>query len=433
MKMLVADIKVGKRYRKDLGNIQGLSESIASVGLLHPPVVLKDRTLVAGARRLAAVKRLGWKEIPVTVAENLVEAEKIIRAQGDENICREQWEPEASLAYQAALLPAAQAAAKARADEGRKKGGEAGGKGRPKAKGDSSVGNSHQAKPDAKARDAAAAPTGYSEKTLRMAAYVVEAAKRDPSTFDELKKKMNTRRKDGSGAFQLAVSAAYKRVKELEEQQATKQAAAKVSSAPSDSCDLRVCSMQELFSELRYVNAIDAIITDPPYPEEYIPLYGELAREASRVLKPDGVLAVMCGQSYLPRVLAEMTRHIIYRWTMAYLTPGGQSPQLWSRKVNTFWKPVLIFGGRSWFGDVVRSDVNDNDKRFHGWGQSESGMAGIVEALTKPGALVCDPFLGAGTTAVVCLTKGRRIVGCDIDEKCVETARGRVALTLRNL
>jgi hypothetical protein len=32
-----------------------------------------------------------------------------------------------------------------------------------------------------------------------------------------------------------------------------------------------------------------------------------------------------------------------YLWTMAYLTPGGQATQVFPRKVNTFWKPILIY------------------------------------------------------------------------------------------
>jgi hypothetical protein len=44
---------------------------------------------------------------------------------------------------------------------------------------------------------------------------------------------------------------------------------------------------------------VDPIVTDPPYKRQFISLYGELARLAKEVLKPDGVLAVMCGQ-FLP-------------------------------------------------------------------------------------------------------------------------------------
>jgi ParB family chromosome partitioning protein len=55
------------RLRRDLGEIEELAQNIAIVGLLHPIVVTADGRLVAGARRLAAVMLLGWKEIPVTI------------------------------------------------------------------------------------------------------------------------------------------------------------------------------------------------------------------------------------------------------------------------------------------------------------------------------------------------------------------------------
>ncbi len=194
-----------------------------------------------------------------------------------------------------------------------------------------------------------------------------------------------------------------------------------------DVVDKRTWTAQRMEELLPQLSDLDAIITDPPYPEEFIPLYGELARLAKQALKPDGVLAVMCGQSYLDRILPAMAEHLPYRWTLAYLTPGGQAVQLWQRKVNTFWKPVFLFGGTgAWMGDVVKSKVNDNDKRFHGWGQSESGMANLIESLTKPGERVCDPFMGGGTTGVVCVALARLFVGCDIDKDCVSTARKRM-------
>jgi DNA modification methylase len=112
---------------------------------------------------------------------------------------------------------------------------------------------------------------------------------------------------------------------------------------------------------------------------------------------------------------------------MAYLTPGGQAVQIWDRQVNTFWKPVLLFGAPGgWIGDVVVSRVNDNAKERHPWEQSESGMLELVGKLTQPGDLVCDPFLGAGTTGAACLALGRRFVGCDQDEACVRRARARL-------
>jgi tRNA/tmRNA/rRNA uracil-C5-methylase (TrmA/RlmC/RlmD family) len=83
------------------------------------------------------------------------------------------------------------------------------------------------------------------------------------------------------------------------------------------------------------------------------------------------------------------------------------------------------------FSCVVKSDVNDNDKRFHEWGQSESGFGRSIERLTEPNDLVCDPFLGAGTTAIAAIKLHRRIIGCDVDADLVRTAQSRVALAQR--
>lgn len=177
--------------------------------------------------------------------------------------------------------------------------------------------------------------------------------------------------------------------------------------------------------------SIDVIITDPPYPKEFLHLYELLAKQAAKLLKPGGSLLAMCGQSYLPDIMALMTPHIAYHWTLSYQTPGGQSPQIWPKKVNTFWKPVLWFVkgeyGGLWHGDVIKSDVNDNDKRFHEWGQSESGIARLVNDHSLPGDLILDPFCGGGTTGAVAVALSRRFIGIDKDPVAIETSKKRLA------
>lgn len=66
-KRAIADIQVGKRHRRDLGDVDALAASIEDIGLLNPITVDEDGRLLAGARRLAACKRLGWKMVPVNV------------------------------------------------------------------------------------------------------------------------------------------------------------------------------------------------------------------------------------------------------------------------------------------------------------------------------------------------------------------------------
>jgi len=114
---------------------------------------------------------------------------------------------------------------------------------------------------------------------------------------------------------------------------------------------------------------------------------------------------------------------------MAYLQPGGQSGSVWPRRAIPFFKPVVVFSkrthGRKWFGDVVKSERND--KRFHKWGQSESGMVDLVNRLADPGATILDPFCGSGTTGVACVKTGRNFVGIEINEEYCEIARKRIA------
>lgn len=184
-------------------------------------------------------------------------------------------------------------------------------------------------------------------------------------------------------------------------------------------------------------NSIDLIVTDPPYPKKYIELYHDLALFALKVLKPGGSLFTMAGQSYLPEILKQMEiEGLNYNWTLAYLTPGGQSPQLWQRKVNTFWKPVLWYTKgkpENWMGDVVKSNVNDNDKVFHFWGQSISGMSDLIDRVSYMGETILDPFMGGGTTGAVCLKQRRKFIGIEIDQEVFKTAKSRLKLLEKEL
>lgn len=193
--------------------------------------------------------------------------------------------------------------------------------------------------------------------------------------------------------------------------------------------DVRQGDFREALDDLES-GSIDAVVTDPPYPADYLRLYSDLAEQAVKWLRPGGVAAVMSGQTHLPEVINRLGEHLDYHWAVAYLTPGGQAVQVFPRKVNTFWKPVLIFtngpADLDWFGDVAKSAVNDNDKRHHHWGQSESGMADLIGRLTRPGQRILDPFMGAGTTGVAAISLGRSFIGCDVNAEHATTAQERL-------
>ena len=398
----IEDISIGDRHRGDLGDINSLAESIQAVGLLHPVVVTPDHRLIAGLRRLKACQSLGWDTVPVRV----VDTEELLRAEHDENAVRKDFTPSEAVAIGRELEKQEREKAKER---------ETAGISQPPEP----CGNLPQGSPG-KTRDKVGRAIGMSGKTYEKAKRVVEAAEQDPNAYGELREKM-----DRTGR----VDPAYKELRKRRKQERKRTVPADLP-APADRCRL-ICSDLATVGDEIEPGSVDWIITDPPYPKDYLGLFEELGRFASRALTDGGGLLCMTGQSYLPQVYEMLGRHLSYHWTLAYLTPGGQSAQMWQRQVNTFWKPVLWYAkgdyAGEWVGDVARSDVNDNDKRFHHWGQSESGMADIIDRFTLPGQTICDPFLGGGTTATVALGMGRRFTGIDIDPNCIRATRERMA------
>ena len=89
----VSDIAIGDRARTDLGDLQPLAESIAVVGLLHPPIVTSDLHLIAGERRIAACKLLGQKHVTVRVAETCDDASRMLFAESWEKSYRKAFSP----------------------------------------------------------------------------------------------------------------------------------------------------------------------------------------------------------------------------------------------------------------------------------------------------------------------------------------------------
>lgn len=166
----ITDIDVGDRCRKDLGDIGGLATSIAAQGLLQPPVVTSDLRLIAGQRRLEAMRVLGLVETPVHVAVNLQDALTCLRAERDENTCREDLRLSEEVAQGERLRPLEEAEAREREQATLKRGNEkparenfpSGDKGRTRDK-------------------VAKATGGRSGRTQEKARAVVTAAKENPA------------------------------------------------------------------------------------------------------------------------------------------------------------------------------------------------------------------------------------------------------------
>ena len=176
-------------------------------------------------------------------------------------------------------------------------------------------------------------------------------------------------------------------------------------------------------------NSLDWIITDPPYPKEFLPLYPKLAAFAEAKLKDGGSLLCMVGQSYLPQIYTTLGESLTYRWTLPYMTPGSACA-IWQAQIGSHWKPVLWYSKgkpakRLSLTDDVCTSIK-SDKAHHDWGQSESGMQSLIGRFVSPGDKVCDPFMGAGTTGVIALRLDCYFLGIDVDDEAVSISKGRL-------
>jgi ParB family chromosome partitioning protein len=180
----VAQISVGPRHRKDLGDIDALVRSIAEVGLLQPLVIALDGSLTAGRRRLEAVRKLGWERVPAHIVLDLDDARKVLQAERDENTCRKDFTPSEAVAIGAALEEL-----EARAARGRQaKAGEAVGKANRKGAGKASGKLPEASGGDAgQTRDRVAAAVGMSGRTYEKAKAVVAAARKAPGLAEAVK------------------------------------------------------------------------------------------------------------------------------------------------------------------------------------------------------------------------------------------------------
>ena len=183
----IADINVGIRHRRDLGDIEGLAASIADVGLLHPVVININNKLIAGARRLKACRQLGWSSVPVHV----VDIDAIARGELDENSQRKNFTPSELVAIAETVEQRERELARERMTLGK-----------------ISTGSER-----GKVRDRIAAPLGVSGRTLEKAKAVVEAAEAEPDN-EKIAKLVEAMDKSGR------VNGPYQRLKIMKQAEA---------------------------------------------------------------------------------------------------------------------------------------------------------------------------------------------------------------------
>ena len=141
-------------------------------------------------------------------------------------------------------------------------------------------------------------------------------------------------------------------------------------------------------------------------------------------------------------MLAMTSHDLIGAWEDAYREAGRHAfaPVVVIQK-----RPRLVGDGPSSWA-VYAMVSRPRNREYATWGclpgayeaptVKDSGIAGakpldlmrhIVRDYSRPGDLVCDPFVGSGTTALAALMEGRRFIGAEEKPEHYEIATRRLA------
>lgn len=419
MNVAISEVVVGKRMRA-VGNVAELAASIKEVGLLNPITITKDKRLVAGAHRLKACKELGWKTISaITVTLDDLDREM---AEIDENLIRN----ELTQLEQCLQIARRKEIYEIKHPETKK--GTAGGK----ASGRSRRGEKRTKETVSFVRDTAK-KTGKTKRTVSTKASVGEklgkkAAKIAGTVIEDSQKDLlmlaNIKDEEKQDAIiEKIASGEAKNVTEAARQVKTDEASAERMEAAATveiSDSIIVGDFWENADKVAD-GSLALIFTDPPYSKEAEADFPHLADFAAKKLARGGSILFYLGHLQLPAAFKAFEGKLRHWWTCACVHAGNTSVMNFYG-VRVGWKPMLWFVKESRFDiqNIVTDTVSGKtEKDRHEWQQAEEEALYWIEKLCPADGIVCDPFLGSGTTAAAAKKLNRQWIAF---EKKQETA-----------
>jgi hypothetical protein len=175
-------------------------------------------------------------------------------------------------------------------------------------------------------------------------------------------------------------------------------------------------------------NSLSLIFTDPPYDKAAEASIAHLADFAARKLAPGGSVLFYLGHLQLPAAFKAFDGKLRHWWTCACVHAGSMAVMNYYG-VRVGWKPMLWFVKESRFDTqniVVDTVSSGTEKTHHDWQQAESEASYWIEKLCPADGIVCDPFLGGGTTAAAAIKLNRKWIGFEIDPDTARIASGRL-------
>jgi 16S rRNA G966 N2-methylase RsmD len=173
--------------------------------------------------------------------------------------------------------------------------------------------------------------------------------------------------------------------------------------------------------------SLSLIFTDPPYDKKAEDLFEGLAEFASSKLAEGGSLIMYLGHLQLLAALKAFDGKLRHWWTCACFHDGGKT-LMREYGIRVGWKPMLWFvkGTRDDKQSIVVDVISGaTEKSHHDWQQDQSEAEYWISNLCHEDGVVCDPFLGGGTTAAAAIKLKRKWVGFEIDHDQAVIAMAR--------
>jgi DNA modification methylase len=184
-------------------------------------------------------------------------------------------------------------------------------------------------------------------------------------------------------------------------------------------------------------DSVDLIFTDPPYfQDNSISLYEQVSKLGKRVLKDGGGCLVYAYQSFLPDIIAVMSKHLNYWWIIS-VNYRGKHGHNRTKGVFVQWKPLLFFvkgnirNETEPVSDCIRGDYPK--KVLHPWTQDTTETDYYIHHLTPIDGMVLDCMMGTGTTGISAVKNGRKFIGIEIDKERFDIAAKRIHKTIESI
>ena len=184
-------------------------------------------------------------------------------------------------------------------------------------------------------------------------------------------------------------------------------------------------------------NSIDCIFTDPPYDQASLPLWGQLAKLAKRVLKPSGLFVSYSGSLYIPKIHQMLGEYLTYLW-IAAIYHSGAKKKIYPVGMNQAWKPILIYYKEPkniYWPTITDMVTGGESKQHHDWEQSVVEASHYINAFCPRNSTLLDPMMGSGTSLIAGLQSGLglRCIGIELDKGTYADAEQRVKDTIQQL